>query len=47
MVQKIGLTKKVIKVGKIIGKYDILTGEEKWAAIIGNNKKTSLKMTPW
>ena len=46
VVQKLGRTKKVIKVGKISGKYDILTVEEKWITLIWNRKKRSLEMTP-
>ena len=40
MVQKLGRTKKLIKVGKINGKYDILTVEEKWISIFGNKKRS-------
>ena len=36
MVKKLGRTKKVIKVGKISKKYDILTVEEKRIYVIGN-----------
>ena len=43
MVQKLGRTKKVIKVGKISGKYDILTVEEKWIALIGKRLKEAFK----
>ena len=46
MVQKLGITKKVIKVGKISGKSDILTVEDKRIALIVKNKKISLGMTP-
>ena len=46
MVQKLERTKKVIKVGKIIGKYENLTVEDKWISLIGDNTKRSLEMTP-
>ena len=46
MVQKLGITKKVIKVGKISGKSDILTVEDKRIALIINKTKISLGMTP-
>ena len=41
----LGRTKKVIKVGKIRGKYDVLVFEEKRIALIGNKKKINLEMT--
>ena len=43
---KIGRNKKVLKVGKISAKDDILTFQEKQAAHIGNNPKISLGITP-
>ena len=39
MVQKIGKTKRVIKFGKIGGKYDILTVEVKRIDLIGYKYK--------
>ena len=42
-----GNNKKIIKVEKISGKYDILTVEEKRVTLIGNNKKRSIEITPW
>ena len=42
MVQKLGITKKIIKVGEISVKYDILTVEEKRIVFIGNKKNN-----PW
>ena len=42
MVQKLGRTKKVIKVGEMSEKYDFLTVEGK----IVNKTKRSLEMTP-
>ena len=39
---KIERNKKVLKVGKISAKDDILTVQEKQAAHIGNNPKISL-----
>ena len=47
VVQKLGRTKKVIKVGKISGKYDILPVEEKSVALIRNNIKRILEMKKW
>ena len=41
-----GRTKKIIKVGKISGKDDILTVEEKRISLIGHKKKISLEITP-
>ena len=46
MVKKLGITKKVIKVGKISGKSDILTVEDKRISLIVNKTKISLGMTP-
>ena len=46
MVQNIGKNQKMIKVGKISEKYDILTAEEKIIPLIGNKTKRSLGMTP-
>ena len=46
MVQKFRRTKKVIKVGKINDKDDILTVEEKRISLVGDKKKTSLASTP-
>ena len=46
MVQNIGKNQKMIKVGKISEKYDILTVEEKLIPLIGNKTKRSLEMTP-
>ena len=40
-----GRNRKVIKVGEISGKYDILTVEEKQIYLIGNNMKRRLEMT--
>ena len=45
-VQKIGKNPKVIKVGKVSEKYDILTVEEKLIALIVNNTKRILEMNP-
>ena len=45
MVQKLGRTKKAIKVGKISGKDNISRVEEKRVSFIGNNTKRSLEMT--
>ena len=42
MVQIIGKIQRVIKVGKICDKDEILTVEEKWIALIGKMKKS-----PW
>ena len=39
MVHKNGKNQKVIRVGNIIGKYDILSVEGKWISLIGNEKK--------
>ena len=47
VVQKLGRTKKVIKVGKISDKYDILPVEEKSVALIRNNIKRRLEMKKW
>ena len=46
-VQTLGKTKKLIKVGGISGKYDILKVEEKQVALIENKTKWVLKMTQW
>ena len=43
MVHKNGKNQKVIRVGNIIGKYDILSVEGKWISLIGNEKKKK----PW
>ena len=43
----LGRTKKIIKVGKISGKDDILTVIEKRATLIGNNITISLEMNQW
>ena len=45
--KKIGKTKKIIKVGEISEKDDILTVGKKWISLIGNKTKRSLEMTPW
>ena len=37
----------MIKDGKISGKYEILTVEEKRVSLIGNKTKISLEMNPW
>ena len=37
----------MIKVGEINGKYYILTVEQKRVALIGNNTKRGLEITPW
>ena len=44
MIQKLGRTKKVIKVGKIRENYDVLTAEEKRIYLIGDKTKISLVM---
>ena len=44
MVQKFGNSQKVVKVGKISFKYDILTVEEKQIALIGKKTKMSLEV---
>ena len=44
--KKLGRTKKVIKVGKISEKYDILTVEERLIALFVDKKKRSIEMTP-
>ena len=46
MVQKLGRTKKVIKVGTVSEKDDILTVEEIRIPLIGNGTKIILEMTP-
>ena len=46
MVQKLVRTKKLIKVGKICGKDDILNVQEKQVTLIGSKKKRSLEMNP-
>ena len=46
MVKKFGRTKKVIKVGKISEKDEMLTVEEKRISLIGNKTKRILEMTP-
>ena len=46
MVQKLGRTKKVIKVGEISEKCDILTVEEKETSLIGNKTKVILEINP-
>ena len=46
MVQKLGRTKNMIKVGKISEKYDISTVEEKIISLIGNKMRRILEMTP-
>ena len=46
MVQNLVKTKKVIKVGKISGKYYILSVEERKISLIVNNTERSLEMTP-
>ena len=45
MVQKIGITERVLKVGKMSAKNDILTVQYKQRAHIGNKKKRSLEIT--
>ena len=45
MAQKLGRTKKVIKIGKISDKYDIITVGKK-ISLFGNETKISLEMTP-
>ena len=47
MVQKLVRTRKVVKVGKISGKYDILIVEEKRVSLIVNKTKIILEMTTW
>ena len=47
MVQNFGNIQKVVKVGKISFKYDILTVEEKLISLIGNKTKRSLETNPW
>ena len=44
--KKSGRTQKVIKIGKISDKYDILTVEEKQISLIGDETKISLETTP-
>ena len=44
MVQKLGISEKVIKVEKSSGKYDILTVEDKRIYLIGNKKIIILEM---
>ena len=39
--------KKILKVGKIGAKDEILTVQEKKIGNIGNDKRRSLEMTPW
>ena len=46
MVQNLGRNKKLIKVGRISEKYDILRFEGKCMALIGNKTKVSLEITP-
>ena len=38
---------KKIKVGKVCDNYDILPVQEKLEALVGNNKKGGLEMTPY
>ena len=44
--KRLGRTKKLIKLGKISGKYGILTVEEKLISLIGNKTKIILEMNP-
>ena len=46
-VKKLRGTKKVIKVGKISGKNNILKFEEEQISLIVNKTKISLEITPW
>ena len=46
VVKKIGGNKKVIKVVKPSGEYDILTVEEKRISLSGKGTKIFLEMTP-
>ena len=46
MAQKLERTRKVIKIGEIGDEYEILTVEVKQIALIGNDTKRSLEMTP-
>ena len=43
MVQILGITKKVIRVGKISDKHDIIKVEEKIIPVFGNNTKRIFK----
>ena len=45
MAQKLGKSKRVIKVRKISAKYDILTIQDKQQAIIVNKTKRNLETT--
>ena len=47
MVQKLGRTKRVLKIGEIGAKYDIVTVKEKKIAHRGNNTRRRLKMASW
>ena len=46
ILQKLGRTKKVIRVGKISEKCDILTVEGERIALVTNKMKRSLEITP-
>ena len=45
--KKFGRSRKVIMVGKISSKYEILTVEEREISIIGIKTRIILDMTPW
>ena len=44
VVKTFGITKKLIKVGKVIGKDEIFTVEEKQVALIGKIQKGALEL---
>ena len=45
--KKMGITKKLLMVVKISGKYDILTVQDKYQAHKGNKTKKSHEIIPW
>ena len=45
--QKLVITKKLLRVGKLSGKYDTLTVQEKQRSHKGNKTKITLKMYTW
>ena len=47
MVQKLCRIKIVLKLGKIVGKCDILTVQEKKQELGGNKTNIRLEITPW
>ena len=44
VIQKLGRTKKSIKVGEISGEYDILTVRDKLVTLIGNKARKRIEI---